>query len=196
MYARLPKYVPLFLVLALAVTACSDDNGGASPTAPDPVASAKITAEPSIVSPEFIAGPFCRGFRPFGARLVFVVRPTSDLFLRSLRVHFVDRFGVRTAPTVIPLQTITSAAPSIPTGTTIPIPTSSPVPIPGSSPVPTPGVAEFDPLLIFGGSARTLPFFLRFGCGIPADGTVFFDFDLSDRHGRRSTSHVRARIGG
>jgi hypothetical protein len=198
MNARLQKYVPLFLVSALAVTACGDDS--TSPTAPGQIQAATFTAEPDTIAPEFFPSGFCHRFTPFGARFTVVARPSHDVFIRDMRFHFLDRFGRRSVPTVIPLQTISAAVPpmsgpiTIPTSPTIPFPGAT-TPFPASPAIPIPGVSGFD-LLIIGGSSRTLPFFLQFGCGIPADGTVFVDFDLSDRRGRSTTSQLHVRLRG
>ena len=193
MNARLPKYVPLFLLSALVVTACGD-TGNTSPTAPSGLQHAMITAEPSTVGPEFVRGDSCLGFAPFGARLTFIVRPRGDITVRSARFHFIDRFGVRTVPAVTPPQITPSALPATPFSTPVPMPSSPPIPMPASSAIPIPGVSQFDPLVVLGGSSLTLPFLVQFGCGVPPDGTVFVDFDLRDRRGVSSTSHVRVRI--
>ena len=191
MYARLLKYVPIFLVSAVAVTGCGDDNSP-SPTSPSAFEAAMFTAEPAIIAPQFFHNPFCHQFRPFGARFTVVARPSHDVFVRMMRFHFVDRFGVRTVPTLLPVEMTPSAFPRN-TGP-VTIPTSNSVPFPGSTTIPIPGVSSFDPFLIPGGSFHTIPFFLQFGCGIPADGTVFVDFDLSDRRGRSSSTQVRVRV--
>lgn len=195
MHARLPKYVPVFLVLALAVTACGADNA-LSPAAPSKVGvqASAFTAEPDTVVPQFFPGPFCPQFNPFGVSFVVIVRPDDDVFLSGMRLHMVDRFGRTAIPHVVPFHGTTPALP-INAGP-ITIPTSPTVPTPVAQTIPIPGASGFDPLLIQRGSSHRLPFFLQFGCGVPSDGTVFVDFDLSDRRGRRDTSQVRVRLRG
>ena len=195
MYARLPKYVPLFLVSALLVTACGADNS-VSPTAPSKaeVQTAAFTAEPDTLVPEFFPSPFCHPHSPFGVRFVVIIRPSDDVFLRGMRVHFLDGFGRKTFPHVVPFH---GTSPALPINAgPITIPTSPTIPTPVSSTIPIPGASGFDPLLIQRGASHRLPFFLQFGCGVPADGTVFVDFDLSDRRGRSSRSEVRVDIRG
>jgi hypothetical protein len=195
MYARLPKYVALFLLSAFLASGCGNTNEGASPTTPTEVrGSMGISAEPEVVTPEFLPSPFCARFRPFGARILIVVRPGRDLVLRGVRFHFIDRFGVRAVPTAIPLVTTTSGPSGTP-GSTIPVPGSATIPIPGSSTIPIPGSpSSFDPLMILGGSQQTLPFFLQFDCGVPADGTVFVNVDTTNGSGSPQTSQLRVEI--
>ena len=195
MYARLLKYVPVFLVSALLVTGCSDDNG-TSPTAPSEVLlrGAAFTAEPDTILPQFFPSPFCHPHSPFGAQFVIIVQPGDDVFLHGMRVHFLDGFGRKAFPSVVPFH---GTSPALPFNTgPITIPTSPTIPTPVATTIPIPGASGFDPLLIHRGRSHRLPFFLQFGCGIPADGTVFVDFDLSDRRGRSSRSEVRVRIRG
>lgn len=191
MNARLPKYVPLFLVWALAVSGCGN-AGDASPTAPSAVDDVVFTAEPATIAPEFLSGPGCRGFRPFGARMRITARSRHDLFIRSSRFHFVDRFGVRTVPTTHLDASNPPFLHPLPVPTPVTTPTSGPVPIPGVT-IPTPGGSTFDGFLLLSGS-RAVVFFLQFGCGIPADGTLFGELDFRDHRGTWSKSHVRARI--
>lgn len=200
MYARHPKYVAVFLVSALAFTACGDSDGP-SPTGPSTIQTATMTAEPALLVPQFFPNAFCARFSPFGAQLTIVLRPSRDVSVRLIRFHFVDRFGARHIPGVIPIPTTSSAGAfnvgsvTMPTSPTIPFP-GAPAPFPGSVPLPIPGVSGFDPLFVLGGHSRLLPFFLQFDCGIPADGTVFVDFDLRDDRGRASTSQLRVRLRG
>ena len=189
MHARLPKYVPAFLVSAVLIAGCGADNA-ISPTEPsEPVA--LLTAEPDSVRPEFSTTTFCRP-HPFGLRFIVVVRPVSDLFLNGVRVVFVDRFGRRSFPTAGAFSTSGALPPNpgpitFPSSSTIPIPTTAT----SSMPIPTAG---FDPLLIHGGRSRSLPFFVEFGCGIPSSGTVFVNFETSDRRGRNGNSELRVQV--
>lgn len=193
MYARLPKYVPLFLVSALAVSACGADNV-TSPTDPAPVAQkVAFTAEPDTIVPEFFPTRSCSRFSPFGGSFVIVARSRDDVFLRGMRLHFLDRLGNQSFPHVVPFQG-TSSALQFNSGP-VTLPTSSAVPTPVNT-IPIPGASGLDPLLVEHGFSRTLPFVLRFGCGIPADGTVVVDFEVSDRRGRSGTSQVRVRLRG
>ena len=196
MNVPLPKYVPLFLVSALAVTACGQ-NDAASPTTPTRIDKAVIAIEPATVAPTFFPTPLCPRFSPFGARFTLVVRAGEDLVLRVVQFEFVDSFGGRAVPSVIPQ----SSAASVPAASPVPLPGTSPVPIPtpstlpSSSAVPIPG-ASFDPLLIPGGTSREVPFLLSFGCGVPADGTVIVTLEMLDRRGTPETTEVRVRVRG
>jgi hypothetical protein len=194
MSARLPKYVPLFLVSALAVTACHADTV-TSPSDPAPVSQkVAFTAEPDTIVPEFVPTRSCSRFSPFDARFVIVVRSHDDVFLRGMRLRFLDRLGNQSFPQhVVPFPG-TSSTLQFNAGP-ITIPTSSAIPTPVNT-IPIPGASGLDPLLVEQGFSRTLPFVLRFGCGIRADGTVFVDFDLSDRRGRSGRSEVRVRLRG
>jgi hypothetical protein len=193
MPTRFPKYVPLFLVSALAVSGC-DSRNELSPTAPAPVEEIVLTAEPATIAPEFLSIAGCRGFRPFGARLRIIARVRHDFFFRSSRFHFIDGSGVRFFPTVTrldPSNPLFEGANPIPTPVTMP--TSPPIPLPGAT-VPVPGELTFEGLLISG--TRAFPFFLQFGCGVAPEGTLFGDFDFIDRDGRSRKSQIRARIAG
>ena len=192
MNVRLPKYVPLFLVSAFAVISCGETQP-VSPTAPGPVDKAMITAEPATVSPEFLPTPFCPRFSPFGARFALVVRPGQDLILRVVQFQFVDRFGGRTFPSVIPLDTTAFPPSSLPGSP--PIPTPTPSTLPSSGPVPIPS-SPFSPLLIPAGTFREFPFLLQFGCGVPAEGTVVVSLEFTDRRGTAESSELRVRIQG
>ena len=190
MNARLPKYVPAFLVSAALLSACGAENA-TSPTAPtEPVA--LLTAEPSSVLPEFSPTRACRVDRHFGLRFFVVVRPVSDLFLHGVRVVFVDRFGRRSFPFVDTFDPSIFALPSNPGP--IPIPSSPSIPIPTMTGTAIPGALGFDPLLIHGGRSRSLPFFLDFGCGIPSIGTVVLNFETRDRNGRTGRPELRLQV--
>ena len=196
MNVRLPKYVLVFLVSALAVMACGQ-NDASSPTAPTRTDKAVIAIEPATIAPEFFPTPTCPRFSPFAARFTLVVRAGEELVLRVVQFEFVDRFGGRTAPTVIP-QGISS---STPTSSPMPLPGSAPIPfptpstLPDSSAVPIPS-SGFNPLLIPGGTSRDVPFLLSFGCGVPADGTVVITLEMLDRRGTPETTEVRVRVRG
>jgi hypothetical protein len=192
MNTPLPKYVAVFLVSALAVTACGQSDA-VSPTAPAGVNKSVIAIEPATVAPEFFPTPLCPRFSPFGARFTLVVRSGEDLVLRVVQFNFIDRFGGRTVPSVVPLDTAQAPAPSTPGSSPIPFPTPST--LPSASPVPIPS-GGFDPLLIPGGTSREVPFLLSFGCGVPSDGTVVITLEMFDRRGTAETSEVRVRVKG
>jgi hypothetical protein len=191
MYARFSNYVTVFLVSVSTVTAACSDN--ASPTAPAPRESPVVTAEPLTVDPEFLPNPFCPTRPPFGVRLTVIVRAGQDLIVRGMRFDFIDRSGDAQIPLVIPIPLNSSGPVTIPSSMPVPIPGSSPIPIPSSPPLPIPGFSPLDGVLVTGGSLRA-PFFVQFGCDVPAAGTLFISVDTADRRGTANTSRVRVCV--
>ena len=88
-----------------------------------------------------------------------------------------------------------AAAPAIAVFTlpssSVPLSSSVPVPIPSSSPIPIPGSMSLS-----AGVSRTLPFFLKFGCGVTPVGTLVVSIDTVDGRGSAGTSRVSVNVGG
>lgn len=191
MHTRFLKYVWILAFPAFAVlTACDERHAG--PTSPDALQSALVTAEPLRVTPEFVTGTHCFSRPPFGVRLVVTVGSGLDFVAQRLRFDFTDNFGRSAIPLVTLLSTQQTGSNQIPTSMPIPIPES--VSIPGAFPIPIPGSSSADGMSIPGGASRRLPFFLEFGCGVPAAGTLDVSLDGTMR-GTSGTSHVRVRVG-
>ena len=199
MQLQATKYGAGLLFVALAITA-GCDRVAVSVTAPGGDAGggsmqSSFAAEPATVSPEFVNTPGCTGHPAFIAQLSLVVGGPHDVIVRGLRFGFTDRFGAGSLPEIIPIPSRASLppAPSLPGGSPIPIPGSAA--LPGASPIPIPGAPPIDGLFVPNGTYRSLPFRLRFGCGVLGDGTLVITADTADRNGRFSTSNVRVRIG-
>jgi hypothetical protein len=173
MNTRFRRYAPVVLLFALA-SAVACDRTADSPTSPELVRQVQtsITAEPRSVQPEFLTSPACVGRRPFGARVTVIVEGRDGLILRDLRFAFVDRFGTRTLPEVIPIPTASSS-----------IPSSSPISIPGVAALPS-----ASPVL------GPLPFFVRFGCDVIPEGTLIITAEAVGR--AMEATEMRVQIGG
>lgn len=193
--------VPLLFVLLVATTACSGTDAGV--TGPAPVletssVQSSLGVEPLSVRPEFLHGGSCVGRRPFGARVGVVVGGRQDVILRGLRFSFLDRFGARSVPQVMPIPSLSTPIP-------VPQPSSltsaSPVPVPGiaalpgMSPIPRPNAPPVNGVIFAAGTSQVLPFFVWFGCGVFPDGSLIIHADAGDRSGRFTTSELRVRIG-
>ena len=114
------------------------------------------------------------------ALLLDVVRADQQLIINGFGFEFLDGFGVRSVPTLI--STSSTFAPMVP----VPLPTSSPIPIPGVS-------SSFNGLIMSGGSSRSLPMLLQFGCGVSAPGTLVVGV-ITAVDGRADVKHVNVRI--
>jgi hypothetical protein len=159
MYQRVIRYKPVLLSLALVTVAGCERNSD-TPTAPATRGlQASITAEPQSARPEFLPS-VCDGRFAFGVR-VFISLRGPDVVLSGLRFQFIDLVGTRTLPEVIRLPSPSSAASSLPS----------------ASPVTVPGIAALPPL----SGPSTIPFFVRFGCGVVPDGTLVITGDLNGR---------------
>src|SRR5688572_20355825 len=179
MYVRTKTLPALIAIVSLGVAACDGISVTAgNPAAPGSVTSALLSAEPATVIPEFLSSPFCATHPPFRGRLNVTVRSEHDRLLRFIRFEFHDRFGVQAFPTAIPIPT----AATIPSGTPVPIPTSSPIPIPGHG--------LFGGALLSFGHSPTQSFWLHFGCGFVAAGTLIVEVETTDRFD--STSVLQA----
>lgn len=187
MPARVRYFVPALLILSLLQAACEGNGDSANPAAATSIrsaSSARITTEPSLVTPTLLSSNFCTVDPPFLAEVSVIVRGAEGLVVRGVAFDFFDASGARATPTVRPGS---NTAGSVPTTPPLTLPTSSPVPIPrpGSGSgviIPTAGLV-------------TLPFSLEFGCGIPASGTLIIVVSTGDATGTVDTSEARVRIG-
>jgi hypothetical protein len=191
MHAGFSKCVQGFLVPAfVAAAACSGGDAPESPTAPSKLDSPRVTVEAAEVTRESVPFVGCPAGTPFGLRLVVVVTAGEDVFIRGLGFDFLDRLGTTSTSRLIP----TSAAPfggtSLPSSP-VPLPSSVPVSIPSSFPIPIPGSMPLS-----AGVSQTLPFFLRFGCGVPPVGTLVVSVDTVDGRGTVRTSRVSVNVVG
>lgn len=197
MSLRFPRYgLPLVF---LALTAC--DRAASTVGAPTPIPlnaphQHAISIEPTTLRPETLPGSCVPRATPFGTRLIVSVNGDSDVILRSLRFRFTDRLGVSAFPRVMAIpggSPMTMPATSIPPFSPIPVPGGAPLTMTG--PIPIPGSSTVNGLMIPGGSARALPFFLAFDCGVVNQGTLFILFDTADLSGGLHSSELTARVG-
>lgn len=199
MSTRVPKYGLLLLFPGLVIAAACD-RAEVSATAPSPTSAvfqlqSSFIVEPATVRPELLHTASCVARPAFGARISIIVRGAHDVIVRGVRFRFTDRFGATAQPEVIPIPSLSSSilpAPTIPTSSPIPIPGIAP--LPGTSPIPIPGASPVDGLFIPAGTPRRLPFFLRFGCSIVADGILRISIEAGDASGRFETSEFSARL--
>ena len=189
MALRSPGYGLLLLAIVfVSVTGCDDARNVTTATSPSGAVAtgtgvqSAITVEPAALRPEFLPDASCRSNRPFGTRVIIVIDGRNDVSLHRLRFRFTDRFGM----TAFPNQIQTGVFPM--TQPPVSIPSSSPSPIPGLAPLPPEGV--FIPF----GASRTLPFFVSFGCGPFAQGTLFVMFDAKFGTQPMQSSELRLRV--
>lgn len=199
MSTRVPMYGRFLLFLAL-VTAAACERANGSITAPSGLTVSSLqsffAAEPLTIRPELLHSALCGSRPPFSGRVSIIVQGGPGVILREVQFNFTDRLGRSALPEVTPIFGV--SAPAIPAST---IPTASPIPfpgnpvLPGASPIPIPGSSPVHGIFIQAGSSRTLPFDLRFGCGVVPDGTLLIRADAADRSGRFDTAVLRVRIG-
>jgi hypothetical protein len=184
MRVRFPMYVVAALFsVSLGLTGCSrNESTTTAPAAPTPVS---LTAEPSVLTPEFVPGGGCHTDPAFGVRFAVGLSGPNDVYFRRLRFHFHDRFGRVDNPRV----TLNNGAPPPPSS----LPTSGPVPFPSSSPIPMPGANTPAGMLTSFGHARRLPLWLDFTCGIAPSGTLVVIVDFDD-HGRSLSAETRVPV--
>lgn len=190
MDVRFPRYAPVLLVLVAASGAFGCGGGAAGPTSPQapvPVESS-VTVEPHVLRPEFLSIGSCTRRSPFGLRLRVIVSGKRNLFLRSMRFRLTDPFETSTFPEVIPTPSGSEAA--LP-----PAPFSGAASLPPSA-IPIPGAAPFSGAFVPVNTAHSLPFFLRFGCGVIPEGTLSIWTDLDHGGGPSMTSHLRVPVAG
>jgi hypothetical protein len=191
MHAGLSNCVQGFLIPAfVAAAACSGSDATESPTAPTLLDSPRVMVEAAEVTRESVPFVGCPAGTPFGLRLVVVVSAGQDVFIRGLGFEFLDRLGTTSTSRLIPESAAPFGGTSLPSPS-VPLPSSLPVPIPSSFPVPIPGSMSLSE-----GVSRTLPFFLKFGCGVPPAGTLVVSIDTVDGRGIVSTSRVNVNVGG
>ncbi len=198
MSKRFPVYGLPVLIVALSITAaCNGTNSSlTAPAAAQSESKSLFAVEPATLRPEPVSGSSCSTVSAFGTRLGVVVRGTEDLILRNFRFQLTDRLGVVAFPEVIPIPSLTAQLParSIPTSSAIPFPGG--FILPSTSAIPIPGSLPIEGTLVSRGASRTFPFFLRFGCGVLADGTLLIVVDAADGNGRFKQSELRVRVGG
>ena len=189
MNASFPKYVPLVLLPAVLAAGCGD-RSVVAPTAPV-AQSAFVTAEPAALTAEFLSSPRCPVLPAFGTHLRIIFRSHRDVTVRSIRFDFSDRAGVRGTPTVIP--TTPGSSSMLGSSSPVAIPTFSS--LPGAAPIPVPGFSPLRAIALTAGASETFPFFLQFGCGLIADGTIFVGVDTVDARGFIDTTRIDLRLG-
>ena len=187
MSVRLPTYaaIPLLLVF-LSASACNRTS--VTLTGPDTTTNLKATlaAEPETVRPQFLTD-LCPAHPSFGARLTVIVGG-EDLIVRGIRFGFFDRTGIR----VVPDAFLTSlGSTSIPSTAAIPFAGTT---LPNASPIPIPGAPPVHGVRVQGGERLTLPFFLRFGCGVLPEGTIIVTVDTADTIGRPAVREVKVSV--
>lgn len=188
MHAHVPKYIPgAILLVMLAAAGCSDDNP-VDVTAPTAAQSLSLTAEPAVVTPEFLPPiGLCNAPR-FRTRFVVILGGSGGLAVTGLFVNFTDFLGFAAVPTVIPAApfgggpTQTSAA-------------STPIPFPASGPIPFPGSGPNGALSVPIGSLQHVPVTLEFGCHVRPRGTIIVSADTRDNRGRKGRSRLSVQVG-
>ena len=185
MDARICKYASaLVLSAALGMAGCDNPNhhdGVGLVTGPSLLTGDVVTVEPVTVVPVFVSSPFCGTLPLFQAGFTLVVHAEQQLTINGFGFEFLDGFGVRSVPTLI--STSSTFAPFVP----LPLPTSSPIPIPG--------VSSSNGLIMSGGSSRSLPMLLQFGCGVSVPGTLVVGV-ITAVGGRANVKQVSVRIVG
>ena len=186
------SYRSYVLVVFFSATAGSFGCGGADSAAvtmPAATSAVNLAVEPNAIVPTLTGQGGCAVHQPFDLRFVVRLGGPHDVSFHRLRFRFEDRFGRIDVPRV-------SLGPGL-TGTTFPtvgpIPTPSGSSLPNSSPIPMPGVTPLMGTLSSFGSARQLPLWLEFGCGVAPYGTLVVIVDF-DHHGRSLSSETRVEV--
>jgi hypothetical protein len=187
MDARICKYASGFVLLASLGLAGYTDDGASTdhltgPSTLTPVPLSIVTVEPAAVRPVFLRSPSCFTASPFQAGFSLVFRAEQELLVSGFGFEFLDRFGQRSVPTLIPTSSTGSSF--VP----VPLPTSSPVPIPGPS-------SSFNGFVMTAGTSSTVPFLLQFGCGVAPSGTLIVSVNTASR-GTPDVRQVSLRIVG
>lgn len=91
------------------------------------------------------------------------------------------------------------ASPTSPAALVQALPSPQTMPRPGAtslptSPIPIPGTSRLTGVAVAAGTSHSLPFFLRFGCGVVSEGTLLVATDIADGDAH-STSQLRVRVG-
>lgn len=175
--------------VSLLASGCTEREGtlSGSPLAPLSTDSTRITAEPDHIVPHVLSTRDCPAARPgFRAGLNLIITGQRSS-VRSIVFGFVDRFGSRAVPILLPAP-LDGFAPS--PGS---LPSSVPIPIPSGIPLPIPGTFAFNGLVLNG--SRTLPFLLEFRCGVSPAGTLSIGVETADGRGRVNMSRLNVTIG-
>ena len=198
MSMRIPFYGLVLLFLgAIGTAACDRAELTVTEPALAPAASslqASFAAEPQALRPEFLPTSSCVTGLRFGTRISIIIGGSGDVILRGLRFAFNDQSGRRALPDVFPIPSLSSPVSStgIPASSPIPLPESAA--LPGASPIPIPGSSPITGLFASAGTSRTLPFYLRFGCGVVAQGILVITGDAGDMNGNFRSSELRVRV--
>jgi hypothetical protein len=188
MSARVRNYAPAFLIVCLLHAACEGNGDGIrNPAAATSIRTStsetRITAEPAILNPTFLASDNCAVAPPFAAEVTVIVRGGEGLVVSGLAFELLDRLGDRQTPVVRPGSNTSASVPTTPP-LTLPTTSAVPIPRPGSSTVVIPSAGQI-----------ALPFSLEFQCGVPASGTLVIVVSTADPSGAGQTSEARVRLG-
>jgi hypothetical protein len=194
MWKRFHRTRWLFALSALGITAGCDHPPSAA-TAPTAVVASVTTAasvmvEPATLRAEVVSANACAGGPAFGTRLIVVISTNGILILRGLRFGFTDRGGLTSLPRVTPIH---AASPFSVAVSTIPPP--NPIPMPGIAPLPTTPPIPLPGSGDAAGTSQRLPFFLRFDCGVRAEGMLSVMTDVGRPSGTIETSERRVHVG-
>jgi hypothetical protein len=188
------KYVPALLLSAFVVNpACSDRDpltGPTSTTGLQGPPGALVRVEPDTTRAQFLFDRPCPSAPTFGVRVV-VILSDRIVIARRLRFELTHHLGRPAEPIVFPLLTPATTAPPVAGVTPLPTPTQSPIPIPSVPALPTPGSRPIEDVLL---SARRLPVFLEFGCGVAPAGTLVASVDTTDSSGRSQTAIAQVHV--
>jgi hypothetical protein len=179
----------LIVSVSLLAGGCTDREGtlSGSPVAPLSTESIQVTAEPDRLIPHVLSTRDCPGARPaFRVGLNLIISAERRRSMRDITFGFVDRFGSRAVPILLPTPTDGFGTPGS-------LPSSVPIPIPSGTVLPIPGTSAFNGLVLNG--SRTLPFLLEFRCGVSPAGTLSIGVETSDDRGTASISRLKVSIG-
>jgi hypothetical protein len=179
-------------VLTAIASAIGCDGSTPSPTEPQALVAAEstVTVDPGFLKPEFLHADSCARRAPFGLRLRVNVSGRRDFFIRSMRFRFDDPFETSAFPEVIPTPSGSEAALAAPL--TAPFRGGASLP---PSAIPIPGAAPFTGRFVPHNTPQSLPFFLRFGCGVIPQGTLLVITDVAAGSGAPGTLQVRVPVG-
>lgn len=173
------------LLVPIWVAACSDrDLGLQSPTAPLSTDALRLSADPSVLVPQFLSREDCPVRPAFRGRLNLSLSGGGDQVVDAVRFEFADGLGRRVVPTAFPLDPAGGASVQLPSAGAVQFPTAPPIPIPGFS--------SFTGLVLNG--SRNLPVLLEFACGTEPVGALTVTLDTSDARGRLSSTRTSISV--
>src|SRR5687768_11334994 len=130
MHERRSRFAAVAVLLVpLWVAGCSDREGALqSPTAPLSTDALRLSADPSVLVPQFLSREDCPVRPAFRGRLNLSLSGGGAHVVDGIRFEFADGLGRRVVPTAFPLDPTGGASVELPSAGAVQFPTSPPIP--------------------------------------------------------------------